>query len=202
MTTKTINLYTFDELSEAAKEKARNWWREASCGDSYWSESVEEDAKSIGKLMGFEIETIPWSGFASQGDGACIEGIWESNFVTVGGVKDYAPVDTVLHKIAESLEALAGQFPTLRVKITHNDRYSHERSVDYDFYFHDQETGEEIDWPDAFKEGEFKELARDFMRWIYRQLEKEYEYQNSDECVDENITANDYTFEIDGTRED
>lgn len=36
----------------------------------------------------------------------------------------------------------------------------------------------------------------------YGQREKEYEYQNSDECVDENITNNDYTFLADGTRED
>ena len=46
------------------------------------------------------------------------------------------------------------------------------------------------------------ETARDYMRWIYKQLEKEYDYQNSDECVDENILANEYTFEINGTRED
>ncbi len=38
------------------------------------------------------------------------------------------------------------------------------------------------------------------MNWIYRQLEKEYEYQNSDECVDENILCNSYTFTEDGKR--
>lgn len=40
------------------------------------------------------------------------------------------------------------------------------------------------------------------MDWIYRQLEKEYEYQNSDECIDENLMGNSYTFREDGTRED
>lgn len=45
---KTITLYTFDELSEEAKEKARNWWREASYGDDHAQEITLEDAKNIG----------------------------------------------------------------------------------------------------------------------------------------------------------
>jgi hypothetical protein len=44
------------------------------------------------------------------------------------------------------------------------------------------------------------ETARDAMRWIYRRLEREYEYQNSVECVDEVIRANEYEFTEDGRR--
>ena len=44
------------------------------------------------------------------------------------------------------------------------------------------------------------ELMRDFADWIYRQLEKEWEWQNADEQVDESIRANEYDFEIDGRR--
>jgi hypothetical protein len=41
---------------------------------------------------------------------------------------------------------------------------------------------------------------RDLARWLYRQLEREYEYLSSDEMVDEAILANDYTFTDDGRR--
>ena len=44
------------------------------------------------------------------------------------------------------------------------------------------------------------ELLRDFARWLYRQLEREYEYQTSDEVTDEAILANEYTFTGDGRR--
>jgi hypothetical protein len=49
-------------------------------------------------------------------------------------------------------------------------------------------------------EDDVTELMRDFARWIYRALEREYDYQNSDEAVDEMIRANGYEFEEDGAR--
>ena len=44
------------------------------------------------------------------------------------------------------------------------------------------------------------EALRDLARWLYRQLEREYEYLTSDEAVDETIAANDYTFTETGRR--
>ena len=44
------------------------------------------------------------------------------------------------------------------------------------------------------------EALRDLARWLYRQLEREYEYLSSDEAVDETITANQYTFTETGRR--
>ena len=44
------------------------------------------------------------------------------------------------------------------------------------------------------------EALRDLARWLYRQLEREYEYQTSDEVTDEAILANEYTFTGDGRR--
>jgi hypothetical protein len=44
------------------------------------------------------------------------------------------------------------------------------------------------------------EALRDLARWLYRQLEREYEYLSSDEIVDESIIANDYTFTGSGRR--
>ncbi len=44
------------------------------------------------------------------------------------------------------------------------------------------------------------EALRDLARWLYRQLEREYEYLTSDEAVDEAIIANEYTFTETGRR--
>ena len=38
-----------------------------------WYESTFDDAKAIGALMGMDIDGIYFSGFCSQGDGACFE---------------------------------------------------------------------------------------------------------------------------------
>ncbi len=48
-------IYKFDELSERAKEKARDWYREGAL-DYEWWDSVYEDAKAIGlKIKGFNL---------------------------------------------------------------------------------------------------------------------------------------------------
>ena len=54
----------------------------------------------------------------------------------------------------------------------------------------------EDDRHDAEREAALRDLAR----WLYRQLEREYEYQTSDAVVDEAIIANGYTFTNSGRR--
>lgn len=49
-----IKVYTFDELTEKAKDKARSWWHECGVQDD-WYESTIEDAKNIGlKIKRFD----------------------------------------------------------------------------------------------------------------------------------------------------
>jgi hypothetical protein len=45
--TKTIDLYTYNELSKEAKEKARENFREA-CADYEWWEFIYKDAENVG----------------------------------------------------------------------------------------------------------------------------------------------------------
>ena len=44
------------------------------------------------------------------------------------------------------------------------------------------------------------DALRDLARWLYRQLEREFDHLSSDEAVDETIVANDYTFTESGRR--
>jgi len=207
MTTKTVNLYTFDELSDSAKEKARNWWREGNNDDTFWSENTIDEAKEQGKKMGLDIESIYWSGFSQQGSGACYVGSWSASKVKFGETaKDWGDSDATkeIKRIAAEFEEFAKAWPEAYFSVKHSGLYSHEFGTNFDVSLGEEADNNEEVSPEQWREtnDSIIETARDYMRWIYRQLEKEYERQNSDECVDESILANEYTFTIEGERED
>lgn len=73
----------------------------------------------------------------------------------------------------------------------HTGRYCHSRSTTIDVYANDEEAY-------TNQNEEVEELLRDFMNWIYRQLEQEYEYLTSDEAIAETIRANEWKFRENG----
>lgn len=186
-TTKTV--YKLSELTGTARETALAKLAEWATDDSFWYESVIEDAKTIGALMGIEIEDVFFSGFSSQGDGACFTGTYSWRKGCVQLVKEYAPQDKTLHLIVHALQKIqAPNFYRLTANVTHHGHYSHEycTSIEVD--------GELV----ADAEDALKDALRDYMRWIYRQLEAEYEYRTSEEALLEDAEANDWEFTEDG----
>ena len=73
MRTETINVYQFNELSDSQKQSVFDNWR-INGPDYEWWDCIYDDAKTIAALMGIEIKDIYFSGFSSQGDGACFTG--------------------------------------------------------------------------------------------------------------------------------
>ncbi len=225
---KITTVYQFDELSDKAKERARDWYREGTCDDTYWRrlecESVIDDAATVAGFLGLDINqtayktmggetkyepTVYFSGFWSQGDGACVEGTWRASDVKADKLKEYAPQDKELHRVVDGLAEIAKEYPDGYFKVTHRGHYSHSGCTAFDVELPTEQENElEHDSPEykllQVKLGEDEdtliELARDFMNWIYRQLEKEWDYQNSDEQVDETIMANEYEFLENGNR--
>lgn len=132
-----------------------------------WYESTFDDAKAIGALMGFDIADIYFSGFASQGDGACFSGCLTYRKGALAAVKAYAPLDLELHRIAAAWQE-AHKVHGWKVTATVRQRghYSHENCTEF-----------VLDGAGVIHGPAFIEPARDFMRWIYRQLERESEYQ-------------------------
>jgi hypothetical protein len=193
MKTISTKVYTFDELSDTAKDKAREWYRE--CGFGYdWYDSVYDDAKTIGKILGITIDKIYFSGFSSQGDGACFEGRYEYAKHSVKLVKEYAPQDTTLHKIAEGLARIQRKnFYQLYAHVKHSGYYYHEFCTQIDV---ERDNTAMTDMADEM----VKTFLRDFMHWIYSQLNKEWEYLNSNESVDDMMEVNEYTFTESGER--
>ena len=196
----TTEIFKFNELSENAREKARAWYREGCCEDSFWSDSVITDVKEIGKLMGFDISKVYFSGFNSQGDGAMFEGVFRSSEFEAGGIKALAPKDTELQRIANEIEAIINQFHFVYLKVNHSGHYYHENCTNFNVSIMDNEDNEVDTKAAADAEQELICLSKDFMKWIYRNLESEYDYQNSDKTVDENIENNSYDFTVDGAK--
>jgi hypothetical protein len=198
-------VYQYDELSPEAQENARDWFLK---DFEFETDFVLEDAARVAALLGVEFDThtvdlygggtrqkpnIYWSGFSSQGDGACFEGSYAYAPGSVKAVKAYAPEDKELHGIAQQLqEAQKRQFYSLVAQCKHRGHYYHSGCMDVVV-----EDSREID-VSAEAEDAVTEALRSFADWVYDQLQAEYEYQTSDEAVEESIKANEYEFTADG----
>lgn len=198
--TKVINIYKFNELSDKAKEKALDNARDRASEDfsDFYGEDIQLQAIEIGALMGIEITKIFWSGFSSQGDGACFIGEYKYLAGAVEKIKEYAPNDKRLLEIAVSLSNAQvrheGQL-TASISSRNGSRYCHENTVTIDVDHPD----EDLTYNCYAEESEaIREALKDFMRWIYKQLSEDYFYQISNEALIENINANDYEFTEDG----
>ena len=177
MKTKTINIYSFNELSEDAQQKAIDKYRNQEVDYDF----VVEDAQTIFTILGYEFtdtnQPFYFSGFYSQGDGACIASAhWSYQKGCLKKIQDYAPLNYELHKIAKDLQKFAStSFYTVTASIRHSGHYYHEISMSYDL---DCEKG-------SFDEDTFRDLTADLCKWLYNQLENEYEHQTSDEATKE-----------------
>ncbi|RJE87173.1 antitoxin of toxin-antitoxin stability system [Paracoccus onubensis] len=204
-------VYRLDELSDEAKDKARAWYREGGF-DYDWYDAVYEDFQQIAEILGIDFKTrtirlmgggsrqeprIFFSGFWSQGDGASFESYYAYRKNATVEIRSYAPLDSILHGIADALQAIQRRnFYQLRADVSHRGHYYHEYCMAVSVE-RDSPTGQGMT---ADAEEIVIEALRDLARWLYRKLEREYEYLTSDEAVDETITANEYTFTADGRR--
>lgn len=207
-------VFQLSELSKAAQESARGWFRQNAM-DYEWFESTYEDAASIADILGIDLRTrkvqfrgttkydgisIGFSGFSSQGDGAHFEGRYSYAKGAAKAIREYAPQDTVLHGIADALQALQRKhFYGVKATVKHRGHYQHENCTDIDVEITDYRY-EACRYPSPEVQKEVEVILRKFMSWIYRSLEKEYDFQNSDEQVDMLLDSNGYEFTEDGSR--
>ena len=183
-----ISEITDEGVKSEILDKYRHWNVE----HLEWYEFVFEDAKEAGKRLGIDIDNIYFSGFSSQGDGACFEGDYRYEKQSVKKIRDYAPLDKELAEIAQTLQAIQRPyFYQITAGVKHRGHYNHENCTVVDVYNNLNEYNINTDLEDAITDA-----LRDFMRWIYKSLEREYNYLTSDEAVAESLDANEYDFEF------
>lgn len=185
----------WEQLSEERRERLIEKHRDGEVQFEWWDFTYEGFVERMGEIgVRTSAEEIYFSGFWSQGDGACFGGSvndWEK-FLTAAGkpeLIDFAR-EHDLHLYWQS-----------------SGRYSHENSVDFstEYLWSDNPHDEDDDpmrhaaWA-AIHPGEggpvyaasddFEVFLRGKMRDLYSQLEEEHDYLTSDEAVTEYILAN------------
>ena len=132
--------YKWEELSQTAKDRAREEYVESLAYP--WWDDVYEMAKEDGYEKGFVIENIYFSGFCSQGDGAC----WEGHVDICAWLRAHAP-DTI------GVDALIALFhggyihKHMGVKLG-KGHYFHEGMMTFDYLEMDNGVADpdELDW--------------------------------------------------------
>lgn len=226
-------VYTYAELSDAAKARARDWLREANAGDNFFAEHVTDQFHEALKALGFDPyvragryldprdpravrSTLEWSGFWSQGDGAAFGGTWRAADFAPGklladrpatyerdGKTETSKGNAELHRIAGELKACKAAGMTFAaLRTSHRGFHMSVDSAEHDQPDEFETDAAEEDYRDACTDSEerFITAARDLAHQFYKDLEAEYEYQNSDDAIAESIEANEYEFTEDGER--
>ena len=184
------------ELSETQQALVEKY-RDINTHDEHWYEHVIEEFKNkMFNECGINIQNVFFSGFWSQGDGACFEG----NAMFPYFMDNFKPDDyPMIRKLLE-------HNGTVIFRCEHRGHYHHENCTNFTYEVEDMY--QVIDAPTEFQEDlvnvfqkqldietvrfneEATEFFKDKMREVYRTLEKEYEYQVSDEAVWDTIVAN------------
>ena len=115
-------VYTYDELSDKAKARARQDYVERGGHIPYeWWDASYDEFVTIGAMLGITIDTesvktcgggkkdvpnISFSGFSSQGDGASFVGSYRLEPNAISMITEHAPKDEELLRIATELTAL------------------------------------------------------------------------------------------------
>ena len=204
-------VYTIDELSGAAKENARIWYRDQGMHDE-WYDFVYEDFETICKILGVTLATTPvrlyaggtreksqvwFTGFWNQGDGASFAGRYSYARGAGKAIRAHAPRTRSCTASQMSCRPSRGAISSRytapsgsRAAIATNTPWRSRSSAT-------ARPGSR--YPNGAEDAVIEAL-RDLARWLYRQLRSEYEHQTSDDAVDEIVSANAWTFTADGKR--
>lgn len=185
--TDTYNVYTFDELSKEVQARLIEKNFDISIYEG-WEDSVFDDAKEVGSLMGIDINEIMYSGFSSQGDGACFIGSYEGKKGAVGEIVKYAPQDKDLKEIAEGLFNVQrlNNYKAYAEITSKGSRYSHENTVSIEVMMEGRDDLMVLD------EDLVIVYLKDFMKWIYKQLNNQYDFLTSEEEIRFQLQDNEY----------
>jgi hypothetical protein len=168
--------------------------------DYEWWDCIYADLKIEMETKGISVSDMHFSGFYSQGDGACFTGrIDMAQFLKV-------------HQLEQKYMAatfFAGQGELWANLDQGNSRYYHEQTVSaslvadsYNNYEEDStryqvyETMQKVlddEWKDL--EDDVNNICRGYMQDLYRNLRDEHEHLTSDEVVWETIEANELHLE-------
>jgi hypothetical protein len=199
----TTTVYQYNELSDAAKRKALNWFRDlqASNMDNSWAQPVQEEFKETAAHMGWSVTGMWWSGFENPGDGAQFEGDWSATRVNEEALKRDCPlinsatgerINEQSYKNNESLRSLAQRYasfaaenPEATATVKQSGDYAHSRANKFEF-------------SNVGAQEFFIRISRELMDRFYIMLGQQYSYAISDDHLTKEMVEKELTFKKDG----
>ena len=184
MKTIKIKVLKFEELKPEVQKKVIENNRYFNVEDSDWDKWIlEEETENLNK-KGFENAVIHYSGFYSQGDGAC----FTANVNIMKVLKHL--------KLLSKCKNICKKSITIKI-IKSSSMYHHENTMDIDYF----------DYEDIKILKEYELISEQILQYaknkaikIYNNLEKSYCDLISDEQIKESLIINEYDFLEDGTR--
>ena len=218
MTTHLIDAPTFrfEALSDLAKAAALDAVRGRDVDYDWW-DNTYEDAVRMAAFLGIEIDSethrqgsgrtvttpkINFSGFGSQGDGACFTGSYSCAPEAIAKItaecNDAELLDLATRLTAVQVATKIQYGCTVEARITTSGNYSHSGTMNVETSYTDDidDSDETVDLDTA--DAEITDCMREFADWIYAQLEAEYDYRTSDEHLTEYLVEDENLFDEDG----
>ena len=196
---KTYDGYTFDELSDSAKDNVRQWFADG-LDYEWWDCTIDNFVEKMGEL-GIDIDKekkygyqVEFSGFHSQGDGA--------SFVASIDVLKFLREHRLTKEYWMLYLNLKKENCWLSISIDQSYYHKHTMlaSLDLDVNW-DVISDEKYNKLDKMAEdlaAHVLEICRDYASDLYHDLEKEYDYLLSEECIAESCEVNEYYFSENG----
>lgn len=194
------------ELSDEAKERAFNDFKNREIYDNHWAHHVLEDWVERLEDVGIttSVEQMHFTGFHSQGDGACFTGSID--------LKEFLEAHPDLKKEHARLymavipfddRGAACEYFDIELTRVGGSHYNHEKSVHLGSWdiniLPELDTEEDEDYERLFIDAEpdIEWQCRDYMKELYKDLENAYEYEFSMDNFFEGVEYMD--FEEDGS---
>lgn len=202
MREKIIKLYKFDELSDEAKERARNWYRE---GNEFgWFGECHDSIKAFEKALPIKIRDYELGGYRPS---SVSFSVTDDNVVELKGLRLRTwLINHFWNDLEEGKYYIGANGRTVSLDAKHRrSNATKEVSCPFTGVCYDENLLDPIrDFIFKFTprqaETTLKELLEDCFSSLQKAIEDEIEYQNEDEQVDESIRANEYEFYENGER--
>jgi hypothetical protein len=200
MRQKTINIYKFDELEKEIQDKIiEKWQNDLYYLDYEWYDFLLDEWEKKLDNIGFENAQIEFSGFCSQGDGASftadinlekvINTLIMCDIPTIENSIKYLKINEIIKKGIYDIDFSINRF---------SNRYSHENTCDCEYSLNYYNVSDYwLNVIDNLK-NDIEDLRLNLCYKIYSNLEDEYEYLLSYDCVKEHIRSNEYEFTENG----
>lgn len=205
METREYKVYSFNELTEEQKDKVLERYRDWNVKGDYWWDYMPEHITEDIKPHGLRYISFSFSGFCHQGQGASVEYSVDDTFVFAKHLLTSQNKPEYYAKELKTLRRVQKWCPDMLQTSGTTDKwrgYSHYQqyhSIDFTI---DSPRTFTFSSPLMILQDTLNELSKDYHQDLehetYKSLEKEYEYQTSDDTLSEYFAESDYMFTADG----